>query len=146
MRSPISVDVTVNVPIEKVWEYWNKLEHITKWAFAQDDWECPHAEIDLKVGGKMLVRMQEKGSSEGFDLVATYTAVDEPKLIEYDMSDPESENGIRHVKTEFRETDNGVKIVQTFDPENANPEEMQKAGWQAILDNFKKYTEKSLER
>jgi uncharacterized protein YndB with AHSA1/START domain len=135
MKSPLNVEVLINAPLEKVWEFWNKPEHITKWAFAQDDWECPHAENDLKVGGKMLTRMQEKGSDVGFDLVATYTAVEENKLIEYDMEDG------RHVKIEFNETPEGTMIVETFDPENENPEEMQKSGWQAILNNFKKYTE-----
>lgn len=141
MNSPIIVETVVEAPIEKVWEYWNSPEHITQWAFASDDWECPSAENDLKVGGKFKSRMQSKENhEEGFDFTGTYTAVEEYTLIEYDMT-PERDEKPRHVKVEFVELDDGVKITQTFDPESENPEEMQRAGWQAILDNFKKHVE-----
>jgi len=136
MNNKIIVQVVVNAPIEKVWEYWNKPEHIVKWAFAQDDWETPAAENDLQFGGKFKTTMAAKDKSASFDLTGVYTAVEEHKLIEYDMGD----SG-RHVKNEFTETPEGVKITTTFDPENENPEDMQRSGWQAILDNFKKYTE-----
>lgn len=133
--NPITVTATVNAPVEKVWESYTSPQHITKWAFASNDWTAPRAENDVKVGGKFLTRMQSKDGKEGFDFEGTYTAVEENKIIEYDMSDG------RHVKVEFETTPGAVKIIQTFDPEDENPIEMQKDGWQAILDNFKRYTE-----
>lgn len=135
MPNTITVQTTINAPMEKVWEYWNKPEHITGWAFASDDWEAPAAENDLSVGGKFKTRMQAKDKSSGFDFEGTYTAVKENELIEYDMSDG------RHVKVEFEEISDGVKVTETFDPESENTEEIQRFGWQAILGNFKKYVE-----
>lgn len=132
---PITVETIVKAPMEKVWECWNKPEHITKWAFASDDWEAPEAENDLKVGGKFRTKMAAKDKSASFDFGGTYTAVKEHELIEYDMGDT------RHVKNEFTQTPDGVKIVTTFDPERENTEEKQRSGWQAIADNFKKYAE-----
>jgi uncharacterized protein YndB with AHSA1/START domain len=129
----ITVETVVNAPITKVWEYWNGPEHITKWARASDDWEAPTAENDIRAGGKFNIRMQAKDGSSGFDFVGVYSSVEPNKLIEYDMPDG------RHVKVVFTETGEGVRVVETFDPENENPAEMQRSGWQAILDNFKKY-------
>lgn len=131
----ITIQTTVNAPIEKVWECWIKPEHITKWAFASNDWTVPSAENDLKVGGKFKTRMEAKDKSEGFDFEGKYTQVEENRLIEYDMSDG------RHVKTEFEDTPDGVKVTEIFDAESENPPELQRAGWQSILDNFKSYTE-----
>lgn len=142
-KNPITITDVVKAPIEKVWEYWNSPEHIVKWAFADDTWEAPYAENDLKTGGRFLTRMQAKDKSGGFDFGGVYTAVINHKLIEYDMDKGEDEEKERHVKVEFEETPGGVKITQTFDPEQENPEEMQKAGWQAILNNFKKHAEES---
>ena len=138
-RNPITIETIVNVPISKIWEYWNKPEHITKWAFASDDWEAPAAENDLRVGGIFKTTMSAKDKSASFDFTGTYTALKEYELIEYDMDDG------RHVKVEFVDLDDGMKIIQTFDPEGENPEEMQRNGWQAILDNFKKYAEATSE-
>lgn len=136
-KNPITVQTIVNAPLAKVWEYWNAPEHITQWAFASDDWEAPAATNDLRVGGKLVVTMAAKDKSASFDLVGAYTAVNEHTLIEFDMEDG------RHVKVEFVEVPEGVKVVETFDPEDENSEEMQRAGWQAILDNFKKHVENS---
>ncbi len=132
---PITITTTVNKPISIVWDSWNKPEHIPHWAFASDDWGATPIENDLKTGGKFRTKMFEKKSGNGFDFGGTYTEVVEHKLIEYDMDDK------RHVKAEFEETPEGVKITQSFDPESENPLEMQRNGWQSILDNFKKYTE-----
>ncbi len=137
--NPITVETTVNAPIEKVWEYWNSPEHITKWAFASDDWECPSAENDLRTGGTFKTVMASKDGRESFDLMGTYTAVEENKLIEYNMEGEDK----RHVKTEFSELPNSTKITETFDTEKENTEELQRSGWQAILDNFKKYVEEN---
>jgi len=133
--TPITVEVTIQAPFEKVWECWTKPEHITKWAFASDDWEAPAAENDVRVGGKFKTVMAAKDKSSSFDFTGTYTAVKEHALIEYDMTDG------RHVKVEFNQVPEGVKITETFDPENENPAEVQRSGWQAMLNNFKKYTE-----
>lgn len=133
--NPITIETTVNAPIETVWDVWNKPEHITRWAFASQDWEAPHAENDLRTGGSFKTRMQAKDGSEGFDFEGVYTNVEDEKLIEYDMPDG------RHIKITFEKTPEGVKITETFDPESKNSEDLQRAGWQAILDNFKKYTE-----
>lgn len=133
--NPITVQTTVNAPIEKVWEYWNKPEHTLGWAFASDDWETPAAQNDLKVGGELKITMAAKDKSASFDMIGHYDTVEENKLIEFTMSDG------RHVKVGFEETPEGVKVTETFDPEDENTEEVQRDGWQAILDNFKKYVE-----
>lgn len=135
MKEPITVQSVVKAPIIKVWECWNKPQHITGWAFASDDWEAPAAENDLRVGGKFKTAMAAKDKSTGFDFTGTYAAVKDNELIEYDLDDG------RHVKVEFEDTPSGVKVTETFEPENENPLEMQRSGWQAILDNFKKYVE-----
>lgn len=131
----ITVKTTVNAPIEKVWNFWTLPEHITGWSFASDDWEALNPENDLRAGGRFKTTLSAKDKSFGFDFAGTYTQVKEHELIEYDLEDG------RQVKIEFLQTPNGVEVIETFDPESQNPLEMQKAGWQAFLDNFKKYTE-----
>ncbi|TXI34615.1 MAG: polyketide cyclase [Niabella sp.] len=141
-NQPITITAIVKAPIKKVWEFWNTPQHISGWAFASDDWEAPYAENDLRMGGTFKTRMQSKANpSEGFDFNGTYTQVLEDQLIEYDMEKGPQEEKSRHVKTEFEKVPDGVKITQTFDPENENPIDMQRQGWQAILNNFKTYTE-----
>ncbi|MBP9815687.1 SRPBCC domain-containing protein [Candidatus Woesebacteria bacterium] len=136
--NPITVQTIVKAPISKVWDGWNNPEHIVRWAFASDEWEAPAAENDLRTGGRFKTVMAAKDKSTSFDFEGVYSAVEEFKLIEYDMSDG------RHVKIEFSEAAEGVKVVETFDPENENSEELQRSGWQAILDNFRKYVESTL--
>jgi uncharacterized protein YndB with AHSA1/START domain len=133
----ITVETIVNAPVSKVWESWNDTEHIKKWAFADETWEAPEAENDLRTGGKFRTKMAAKDGSASFDFTGVYTAVEEHKLIEYDMDDG------RHVKVEFTEIPEGTKVKETFDPENENPEEVQRSGWQGILENFKKHVENS---
>lgn len=136
-NTPITIQTTINAPIDKVWEYWNKPEHIEKWAFAQDDWEAYGAENDLRVGGTFKTTMAAKDKSASFDFTGTYTKVDEHEVIEYTMDDG------RKVSVKFETVDGDkTKVTETFDPESENSAEMQRAGWQAILDNFKKYVEK----
>ncbi len=134
-KESIIVESIVKAPIEKVWASWTKPEHIVNWAFASDDWEAPEAENDVRVGGRFKTVMAAKDKSTSFDFAGVYTVVINHELIEYDMDDG------RHVKIEFEELPEGVRITQTFDPENENSEEVQRSGWQTILDNFKKYTE-----
>jgi uncharacterized protein YndB with AHSA1/START domain len=131
----ITIQSTIEAPIEKVWEFWTGPEHIVNWAFASDDWEATLAENDVRTGGKFKTVMAARDQSASFDFGGIYTDVKEHEVIEYDMGDG------RHVKIEFTEVPEGVKVVQSFDPENENSEEMQRSGWQAILDNFKKYAE-----
>lgn len=131
----ITIEATINAPIEKVWQYWSEPEHITKWAFASDEWEAPSAENDLKTGGKFKTVMAAKDKSSSFDFMGTYTNVKEHELIEYDIADG------RHVKVEFAQLPEGVKITTAFEPYPGNSEELERGGWQAILDNFKKHTE-----
>jgi uncharacterized protein YndB with AHSA1/START domain len=140
MKNEITVQIIVKAPVAKVWECWNKPEHITDWAFASDDWEAPAAENDLRVGGKFKTTMAARDKSLSFDFTGTYTAIRENELIEYDLDDG------RQVRAEFTELPEGVRITESFEPENQNPEEMQRTGWQAILDNFKKYVERIISK
>jgi uncharacterized protein YndB with AHSA1/START domain len=131
----ITVQTTVNAPIETIWEYWSRPQHIKKWAHASDDWHTTYAENDLRIGGKFISRMEAKDGSFGFDFGGTYDAVKENEYIEYTMGDG------RKVKISFTTRDNATEIIETFDAETVHSIEMQRNGWQAILDNFKKYTE-----
>ncbi|HYC83159.1 MAG TPA: SRPBCC domain-containing protein [Candidatus Paceibacterota bacterium] len=132
----IQIETTVSGSLEKVWAYWNEPEHITKWAFASDEWECPYAENDLKEGGKFLTRMSAKDGSASFDLTGTYTVVIPQQKLGYSLDDG------RPVFVAFEKLDNDrVRIVQEFEMENENSEEVQRNGWQEILNNFKKHAE-----
>lgn len=132
----ITVEVTVDAPVEKAWAAMNDPKHITQWCFASDDWHAPRAENDLKVGGQLKTRMEAKDGSFGFDFLSTYTHIEENKTIEYDIADG------RHVKIVFEKLNgNQTRVTETFEMENTHPEEMQRGGWQAILDNYKKHTE-----
>ena len=131
----ITVETTVKAPAEKVWKYWSTPNHITKWSYAMDDWHTPFAENDLRVGGKFLSRMEAKDGSVGFDFGGVYDQVKTNELIEYTMGDG------RKVVNKFTGNGNETKVVVTFEAENTNPIEMQRNGWQAILNNFKKYVE-----
>ena len=134
-KTAISIETTVNAPVEKVWKFWSEPEHIKRWAFASDDWHAPYADNDLRKDGKFKTTMAAKDGSFSFDFEGVYTNVQRNKLIEYVMSDG------RKVKVTFSGDDNETKIVETFDPESENPVDMQRDGWQAILNNFKKHTE-----
>ena len=131
----ITVQTTVTAPIDKVWEKWNDPEAITKWCVATDTWHTPTAENDLRIGGLLKSRMEAKDGSMGFDFAGTYTAIEPNKSIEYTIEDG------RKVKIVFETRGDEVKITESFEAETANPFDMQRDGWQAILDNFKKYTE-----
>lgn len=131
----ITVEATVKAPVKKVWEFWTKPEHITKWCQASDDWHAPYAENDVRVGGKFKTTMAAKDGSMSFDFEGVYINVEEDKLIEYLIADG------RKVSISFAAEGNETNMTETFDPEDTNPHEMQKGGWQAILDNFRKYTE-----
>ena len=125
----------VNVPMARTWEFFTEPAHIIKWNFASDDWQCPSAENNLVVGGTFNYRMEAKDGSFGFDFVGTYDEIKPNLLIAYTMGDG------RKVSVTFASADDQTNIVETFEAENQNSPEMQRAGWQAILDNFRKYVE-----
>jgi uncharacterized protein YndB with AHSA1/START domain len=131
----ITIETTINVPIEKAWKYWSEPEHITKWNSASEDWHTPHVENDLRTGGKFSTRMEAKDGSQGFDFGGVYDKVETNKLIEYTIEDG------RKVKISFVPDGLKTHITETFEAENDHPMDMQKTGWQNILDNFKKHAE-----
>jgi uncharacterized protein YndB with AHSA1/START domain len=134
-KTSITVVTTVNAPVEKVWQFWTLPEHLTQWNHASDDWHTPHAENDARTGGRFKVRMEAKDGSMGFDFESVYDEVIPRQLITYSLGDG------RNVKITFEATGNETHISETFDAESTHSDEMQRAGWQAILDNFKKYIE-----
>ena len=132
---PITVETILNSPVEKVWKFWTAPEHITKWCQASEDWHAPYAENDARTGGKFKTRMEAKDGSAAFDWEGVYSNVEPNKVIEYAMADG------RRVKVVFSDLGGTTKVTEIFDPETTNPIELQRGGWQAILDNFRKYTE-----
>lgn len=131
----VTVDTIVDAPIERVWECFTKPEHIVGWNNASADWECPKAENNVRVGGRFTSTMSAKDGSVSFDFTGTYTRVEEGRVLEYTI------DGGRQVSVVFEVGEEKVRVVETFDTEDENPVEMQRAGWQAILDNFKRYVE-----
>lgn len=134
----ITIQATIAADKKKVWEYYINPKHIVNWNFASDDWCCPSAENDLKVGGKYKARMEAKDKSFGFDFEATYDEIVEGEKFTYTMPDN------REVNVTLADVDGKTQLTIIFDAENENPAEMQKAGWQSILNNFKSYVEKPL--
>lgn len=131
----ITVKTVVNAPVEKVWEYWTNPDHITQWNFAIPQWHAPTAQNDLRKNGAFSFRMEAKDGSMGFDFAGTYDDVVEFKSIDYTIGDG------RKVFIQFSETAAGTEIKESFEPESQNSRELQEGGWQAILNNFKKYAE-----
>jgi uncharacterized protein YndB with AHSA1/START domain len=131
----ITIESIISANTKKVWDYYTLPEHITKWNFASDDWHCPKVENDLRVGGKLKSRMEAKDGSFGFDFEAIYDEVINHKKISYNLTDG------RQVITVFENQNGKTKVTTTFDAETQNSVELQRNGWQAILDNFKKYVE-----
>jgi|SRR5690606_10193986 len=133
----ITIENTLHADVKKVWEMYNNPVHITHWNFASDDWHCPRAENNFAIGGKYIARMEAKDGSFGFEFTATYDEIIPFEKIVYILDDG------RVVETIFTNQGDTTHVTTTFDGEKQNPLEMQKAGWQAILDNFKKYVEKN---
>lgn len=131
----ITVEVLVNKSLTEVWELWTNPKHVTQWNHASDDWHSPKAENDLKPGGKFCFRMEAKDGSVGFDFNGVYSEVLVNEKIAYNIE------GGRSVEIFFSEEGGQSKIVEVFEAESENPIEMQKNGWQSILNNFKKYAE-----
>lgn len=135
MSQKVTVSATINADTKKTWDYYTKPEHITKWNFADPSWQCPSVSNDMRVGGKYSARMEAKDGSFGFDFEAIYSEIVTGERFTYAMPND------RQVSVDFKGNGSQTVVVVTFDPEDQNPIEFQKQGWQAILDNFKKYTE-----
>ncbi len=131
----ITIECAINASPESVWALWTNPDHIIRWNSASDDWHTTKASNDLRVGGKFTSRMEAKDGSMGFDFYGVYDTVVAEEKLEYTLGDG------RKVKVLFSSVDGGTQVIETFDPETENPVEMQRGGWQAILDNFKKYAE-----
>lgn len=134
-KTIITVENTIHAPVQKVWDNWTRPEHIVRWNSASDDWHTPHAKNDLRPGGSFVSRMEARDGSFGFDFGGVYDAVKPNEYIEYTLGDG------RKVKIDFTAEGNNTRVTENFEAENTNSLEMQKTGWQSILDNFKKYTE-----
>lgn len=135
MKEAIQVKVIIAAPIVKVWERWTAPQHIVKWNYASDEWHTPRAENDLKAGGRFSYRMEAKDGSVGFDFEGAYTAINRLRLIEYTLGDG------RKVKVQFESDGDRTVVTETFETEEENPAELQRTGWQAILNHFKEYCE-----
>jgi uncharacterized protein YndB with AHSA1/START domain len=133
----ITVETTVDAPVEEVWRAWNSPEAIKQWNAASEDWHTTSARVDLREGGAFSSRMEAKDGSMGFDFEGTYTRIIEHELIEYAMDDG------RRVKVEFHGGESGTTVRETFDAESTHEAEQQRQGWQAILDNFARHVEAS---
>lgn len=131
----ISVIAYVKAPIESVWNCYNEPKHVTQWAFASDDWEAPSATCDLRVGGSFTTVMASKDGKNKFDFKGTYTKLDIHKQIDYVMEDG------RKVSVTFTPREQSIQVIVTFDMEHENTRDLQRSGWQAILNNFKKHVE-----
>ncbi|HET6640065.1 MAG TPA: SRPBCC family protein [Nitrososphaeraceae archaeon] len=135
-KKTITVQAVINAPVEQVWKLYTEPDHVMNWNNASNDWHTPRAENDLKVGGKFLYRMEAKDGSSGFDFDGTYKQIIANELIVYSISDG------RKVEVTFTKDDNArTKMDTTFEAESTNSIEMQRDGWQAILNNFKIYVE-----
>jgi len=131
----ITVETTVKAPVNVAWSLWTEPKHITKWCYASDDWHAPRAENDLHVRGRFTTRMESKDGTSGFDFSGVYTRIERNMVIEYSIADG------RKVKVHFTDQGPYTHVVESFEPESENPAEMQKGGWQAILDNYRRYVE-----
>lgn len=134
-KTIITVSAQVNAPVEKVWACWTSPEHIMQWNNASDDWHTPAATNDLQVGGKFCSTMAARDGSMSFDFEGVYDAVEPHQKIAYTLADG------RRVEVLFSKNEDGTQVTESFETENIHSHEMQQAGWQAILDNFKRHTE-----
>lgn len=132
----IEVETVVNSPVEKVWEYWTRPEHVTSWNHASDDWYCPEAKNDLRVGGSFSFIMSSRDGTNSFDFSGIYSRVEDFKEINYSLGDN------REVQVIFEKMgESSTRVTEIFEAETENSEDLQRSGWQSIIDNFKNYTE-----
>lgn len=135
----ITVETRIQVPVAKVWECWTSPEHIVQWNAASDDWHCPRASNEVRVGGVLNSRMEARDGSMGFDFTAIYTEVQPLALLAFRMGEGEES---RDVRVEFLPEDDATVVRETFLAESTFPPEVQQAGWQSILDRFKGHVER----
>ena len=134
-KTIITVQATIQAPVEKVWDCWTNPKHIVQWNAASDDWHTPKAENDLRTGGKFTSRMEAKDGSMGFDFEGVYDEVKTNERIVYTIGDG------RQVQIAFDSNGNETTVTERFEAENTHTIEQQQFGWQSILSNFKKYVE-----
>lgn len=134
-KTRVTVETTVNDPVEKVWDFWTDPNHVVHWNNASDDWHTPHAENDFRIGGKFRYRMESKDGSSGFNFTGEYNNIELYKHIEYTLTDG------RRVWIIFSPKGTGTRVAETFEAEQTNSVDMQQSGWQSILNNFRKYVE-----
>ena len=132
-KNPLTVTTTVPTTAEAAWHYYTEAEHVVNWNFASEDWHCPKAVNDLRVGGDFLITMAAKNGEMSFDMEGTYDKVDAPHHLAYTLTDK------RKVQVKFSETSEGTEVKISFDAEASNPEEVQRAGWQAIANSYHAY-------
>jgi len=135
MVEKITIQAIINAPVDKVWDFYTEPKHIIQWNSPSPDWHTPSAKNDLKVGGKFFFRMEAKDGSAGFDFEGIYDQVKKYEIISYTIADG------RKVKVTFTQNAEKTKVIVMFEPEKINSIEMQRSGWQAILDNIKAYIE-----
>jgi uncharacterized protein YndB with AHSA1/START domain len=136
-KTTVTVQATIQASVDKVWSYWTAPQHITKWCQASDDWHAPYAENDVRKDGKFKTTMAAKDGSFSFDFEGVYDNVQEHRLLEYTLADG------RKVKIVFSPLGNETHVSESFETESTHPVDMQRSGWQAILDSFKRYTEQN---
>lgn len=134
-KKKIHIESIINAPVFDVWEAYNNPKDIVNWNHASDDWHCPSSENDLRLGGKFKNKMAAKDGSFKFDFEGTYTEVTPNNSISYVLGDNRETNIL------FQDENGKTKVIIDFDAEETNPEDMQRDGWQAILNNFKFYVE-----
>jgi uncharacterized protein YndB with AHSA1/START domain len=134
MNNQITISSEIFANKEKVWQCYTDPNHITKWNFADPSWHCPEATNNLQIGGKYFARMEAKDGSFGFDFKAIYTKIETGKFLEYNFDN-------RNVSVSFKDNVSYTTVIVSFDPELENPVDLQQAGWQSILNNFKNYVE-----
>lgn len=131
----IKLEIVIDAPVDIVWDVFNNPEHVVNWNYAADSWHCPNARADFKVGGEFAYEMAARDGSVSFDFGGVFDEITEHEKVIYTLGDG------RRVEINFEELDRGTKLIETFETEDTNTQEQQRAGWQAILDNFKKYAE-----
>lgn len=136
-KTKVKVETVVNAPVDKVWMMWNDPRHVMHWNQASDDWFTPWAENELSIGGRFVYRMEARDGSAGFDFSGEYTTIEPQRIIEYKLDDD------RMVQISFLKRGSKTVISEIFETEQTNPVSLQRKGWQAILDNFRNYTEKN---
>ena len=136
-KSRMIAETLVNVPIDKVWEFWTNPEHIAQWNNMSEEWHTPVAENDLRVGGRLYLRMETKNGSEVFDYTCNYDEIVLHQKIVHTTSDN------RKTSVLFSETNNGVRLTEEFEPESETPLDVQQEFCQSILNNFKNYVERT---